>query len=138
MAEELNPTTTNNDDRTVVTYPYVMGKYVGHIPGIGTFFNFLKTTPGYFLCIFTPFMLIILYEGGRFLALFRKYRGEQMAEMNAELFGHSFERITDTHKWLKRYRKAWLNKNKPSELTAIEKVFYEYETAAKAGFRADL
>ncbi|MBQ2730494.1 MAG: family 20 glycosylhydrolase [Clostridia bacterium] len=57
-----------------------------------------------------------------------------MAEANAKLFGHSFERVTDTHEWLGRYRKAWLDKNKPSELSAIEKVFCEYETAAKEGF----
>ena len=39
-------TTTNTDDETVVTFPYVLGKYQTHIPHLGTFFNFLKTTPG--------------------------------------------------------------------------------------------
>ena len=77
-------TTTNTDDETVVTFPYVLGKYQTHIPHLGTFFNFLKTTPGYFICIFTPFMLIILYEGVKFFNLFRRYRKEQMAEMQAE------------------------------------------------------
>ena len=51
---------------------------------LGTFFNFLKTTPGYFVCIFTPFMLIILYEGVKFFNLFRRYKKEQMDEMQAE------------------------------------------------------
>ena len=77
-------TTTDTDDETIVTYPYVLGQYQSHIPGIGTFFNFLKTTPGYFVCIFTPFMLIILYEGVKFFNLFRRYKKEQMEEMQAE------------------------------------------------------
>ena len=87
---EVNPgfvtygTTTDTDDETIVTYPYVLGQYQSHIPGLGTFFNFLKTTPGYFVCIFTPFMLIILYEGVKFFNLFRRYKKEQMDEMQAE------------------------------------------------------
>ena len=77
-------TTTDTDDETIVTYPYILGKYQSHISGVGTFFNFLKTTPGYFVCIFTPFMLIILYEGLKFFNLFRRYKQEQMEEMQAE------------------------------------------------------
>lgn len=77
-------TTTDTDDETIVTYPYVLGKYQSNIPGLGTFFNFLKTTPGYFVCIFTPFMLIILYEGVKFFNLFRRYKKEQIEEIQAE------------------------------------------------------
>ena len=77
-------TTTDTDDETIVTYPYVLGQYHKHIPGLGTFFNFLKTTPGYFVCIFTPFMLIILFEGLKFFSLFRRYKKEQLEEMQAE------------------------------------------------------
>ena len=77
-------TTTDTDDETVVTYPYVLGQYQSYVPSLGTFFNFLKTTPGYFVCIFTPFMLIILYEGIKFFNLFRRYKKEQMDEMQAE------------------------------------------------------
>ena len=77
-------TTTNTDDEAIVTYPYILGKYQSNIPGLGTFFNFLKTTPGYFVCIFTPFMLIIIYEGVKFFTLFRRYRKEQMEEIQAE------------------------------------------------------
>ena len=77
-------TTTDTDDATIVTYPYVLGKYEKHIPGLGTFFNFLKTTQGYFICIFTPFMLIIIYEAVRFFNLFRRYKQEQMEEMRLE------------------------------------------------------
>lgn len=77
-------TTTDTDDETIVTYPYVLGRYQRRVPGLGTFFNFLKTTPGYFVCIFIPFMLIILYEGVKFFNLFRRYKKEQMEEMQAE------------------------------------------------------
>ena len=77
-------TTTDTDDETIVTYPYVLGQYQTHVPMLGTFFNFLKTTPGYFLCIFTPFMLIILYEAIKFFNLFRRYKQEQMSEMQSE------------------------------------------------------
>lgn len=77
-------TTTDTDDAVIVTYPYVLGQYRSHISGIGTFFNFLKTTPGYFVCIFTPFMLIIIYQGVKFFGLFRRYKNEQMEEMQAE------------------------------------------------------
>ena len=77
-------TTTDTDDQTIVTYPYILGKYQGHVPWLGTFFNFMKTTPGYFVCIFIPFVLIITYEGIKFFNLFRKYKKEQMDEMQAE------------------------------------------------------
>ena len=77
-------TTTDTNDETIVTYPYVLGKYQSHLPGVGTFFNFLKTTQGYFICIFTPFMLIILLEGVRFVQLFKRYRKEQMEEVLQE------------------------------------------------------
>ena len=77
-------TTTDTNDESIVTYPYVLGKYQSHLPGVGTFFNFLKTTQGYFICIFTPFMLIILLEGVRFVQLFKRYRKEQMEEVLQE------------------------------------------------------
>lgn len=77
-------TTTNTNDETIVTYPYVLGRYEAQIAGLGLFFNFLKTTQGYFVCIFIPFMLIILYEAVKFFNLFRRYRKEQMEEIQAE------------------------------------------------------
>lgn len=77
-------TTTDTDDETVVTYPYVLGKYSSHIPKVGAFFQFLKTTPGYIVCILVPFLLLILLEGIRCIRLFRKYKAEQRAELQAE------------------------------------------------------
>ena len=78
-------TTTDTDDETVVTYPYVLGKYSSHIPKVGTFFQFLKSTPGYIVCILVPFLVLILLEGVRCIRLFRKYKAEQQAELQAEL-----------------------------------------------------
>lgn len=89
-AEEGGPgfitygTTTGDDDETIVTYPYVLGKYTGRIPKVGTFFAFLKTTPGYILCILVPFLLLIGYNGINCIFLFRRYKKEQMEEMQAE------------------------------------------------------
>ena len=77
-------TTTGDNDDTIVTAPYIMGKYVGHLTGVGTFFNFLKTPQGYIVCIFVPFMLLIVYQGVNCVRLFRRYRKEQTAELEAE------------------------------------------------------
>ena len=77
-------TTTDTDDETIVTYSYVLGKYATHIPKVGTFFQFLKTTPGYIVCILVPFLLLILIEGVRCIRLFHKYKSEQQAELQAE------------------------------------------------------
>ena len=77
-------TTTNTDDETIVTHEYVVGQYVGRIPKVGSFFQFLKTTPGYIVCILTPFLLLILSQGLNCVRLFRQYKKEQMEEMKAE------------------------------------------------------
>lgn len=77
-------TTTDTDDEVIVTYPYILGKYQGCIPKAGTFFNFLKTTPGYVVCILVPFLLLILIQGLNSIKLFRRYRKERMEEMEEE------------------------------------------------------
>lgn len=77
-------TTTDTDDELIVTYPYVLGKYAGHIPKLGTFFTFLKTTPGYICCILIPFLLLIAYQGVNCIRLFRKYKSEELEEMQEE------------------------------------------------------
>ncbi|MBE6638570.1 MAG: signal peptidase I [Ruminococcaceae bacterium] len=77
-------TTTGVDDETVVTYPFIIGKYQGHIPNLGSFFVFLKTTSGYIVCILIPFLLLILSQGINCVRLFRRYKAEQMEEMQAE------------------------------------------------------
>ena len=109
-------TTTDTNDESIVTYPYVLGKYQSHLPGVGTFFNFLKTTQGYFICIFTPFMLIILLEGVRFVQLFKRYRKEQMEEVLQEKAKVEAER-QENEKMLGELKalKAELEKQKASK-----------------------
>lgn len=77
-------TNTGVDDEIVVTYPYILGKYQGQAPWIGHFFNFLRTPVGYIVCIFIPFALLIIHQGIKCIGLFRRYKKEQMEELQAE------------------------------------------------------
>lgn len=77
-------TTTDQNDENIVTYSFVLGKYQTKLPGVGKFFQFLKTTPGYIVCIFLPFLLLILVQGINSIRLFRQYKKEQLAELEAE------------------------------------------------------
>lgn len=70
-------TTTDTDDETIVTYDFVIGKYQTKLKGVGSFFQFLKTTPGYICCIFVPFALLILVQGINCIRLFKRYKSEQ-------------------------------------------------------------
>lgn len=114
-------TTTGTDDETLVTFPYVLGQYQKQVPGLGTFFNFLKTTPGYFVCIFTPFMLIIIYEAVKFFNLFRQYKQEQMEQMQAERDQIQAEKEANA-KMLEELRalKAQLEGNSAAEESAVD------------------
>ena len=77
-------TTTNVDDETVVTYPFILGKYQSALPKVGTFFQFLKTPQGYIVCILIPFLMLIIYQGLNCVKIFKLYKAEQMAELQAE------------------------------------------------------
>ncbi len=76
---------TNNTaaDEKAVVYSQVLGKYCFKLVGVGTFFTFLKTTPGYIVCILLPFLLLIIMQGLNSIKLFKKYKKEQLAEINA-------------------------------------------------------
>ena len=118
-------TTTDTDDETVVTYPYVLGKYKTNIPKVGRFFMFLKTTPGYIVCILIPFLLLILIQGLNCIKLFRRYKLEQMAEMKEERAKIEEERA-ESQKMMAELLalKAQLaekeNKNNDSEMNTAE------------------
>ena len=77
-------TNTGVDDEALVEPEYVLGAYSGKLPGVGNFFAFVKSTPGYIVCILVPFLLLILYNGVNVIRLFRKYKREQMEAMQAE------------------------------------------------------
>jgi signal peptidase len=72
------------NDEALVEPEYVLGRYVGKFPGVGNFFAFVKSTPGYVVCILVPFLLLIIYNGANVVNLFRKYKREQMDAMQAE------------------------------------------------------
>ncbi len=109
-------TTTGEDDLTIVTHPYVLGKYTSRLIGVGTFFNFLKTPQGYIICIFIPFMLLILYQGINCVRLFRRYKAEQTEAMEKEKAEIEKERAENA-KMLEELQalKAELEKKKDSE-----------------------
>ncbi len=77
-------TSTGKDDESVVGYSFVLGKYQTRLPAVGKFFQFLKTTPGYIICIFLPFLLLIMLQGINSIRLFRRYKQEQMEALQAE------------------------------------------------------
>lgn len=84
LAFKTYGTSNKTDDTALVTETYLIGRYTGKIPKLGYFFQFLKSTPGYILCILLPFLLIILSEGIRCIGIFRSYKKEQQKEMEAE------------------------------------------------------
>lgn len=77
-------TTTGVDDESVVTYDDVLGKYQFRIVGLGRLFYFLKSPLGYMLCIFVPFLLMIIVQVIRVTVLFKQYREEEIAEIEHE------------------------------------------------------
>lgn len=77
-------TTTDTNDETIVTYPFVLGRYAFHLPKVGTFFQFLKTPQGYIVCILLPFLMLIGYQGVNVVKVFKLYKQEQMEELQAE------------------------------------------------------
>ena len=50
-----------------------------------------------------------------------------MAELFAKCAGYSITRYSDTNQWYEKFRTKWLEKNKPSELYEIEKMFVTLE-----------
>lgn len=77
-------TTTGVDDETVVTYPFILGKYTLALPNVGTFFQFLKTPQGYIICILIPFLMLIIYQGLNCVKIFKLYMAEQLENLQAE------------------------------------------------------
>lgn len=85
-------TTTGTEDECIVTYPYIQGKYQLSLPNVGTFFNFLRSTPGYIVCILIPFMILIVYQGINCVIIFRRYKREQLQEIEKEKENLEIER----------------------------------------------
>ena len=77
-------TNTGVNDEALVEPAFVMGVYQGKLVGVGKFFAFVKSTPGYIVCVLTPFLLLILYNGVNVVRLFRRYKREQTAAIQTE------------------------------------------------------
>ena len=77
-------TTTGNNDEFIVTYSDILGKYQGRLPKAGTFLQFLKTIPGYIVCILIPFMLLITFQVVSCAKEMKEYKREQMDDLRAE------------------------------------------------------
>lgn len=77
-------TNTGTNDEALVEPAYVLGTYAGRLPRVGHFFQFLKSTQGYVVCILIPFLILIGWQGIKTFRLFRLYKSEQMADMEAE------------------------------------------------------
>ncbi len=78
-------TATGADDVYPVPADHVIGVYSFRLPNMGYFFNFLKTPAGYVTVILIPFLLLIIWQGIRFVRLFRQYKREQQAEIDAQM-----------------------------------------------------
>ncbi len=77
-------TNTGTNDDALVEPEYILGEYAGKLPMVGNFFAFVKSTPGYIVCILVPFLLLILYNGVNVIRLFRQYKREQTEILEAE------------------------------------------------------
>lgn len=70
-------TSTNTNDVLPVSYNQVVGVYMFSLPKLGYFFAFLKTIPGYIVCIFVPILTIIILQ---LLNIYRMYKEEKTKE----------------------------------------------------------
>jgi signal peptidase len=97
--EEKNPgfitygTTTDTDDKEVVLYEDVKGKYTMSVPMVGRFFHFLKTTQGYICMILLPFLLLIGSQIVNIVQLVSSYKEQQKEEIAKEKEAIQKERV---------------------------------------------
>ncbi len=77
-------TNTGVNDETIVEPEFILGQYVGHLPKVGYFFTYVKSTPGYIICILIPFLMLIIVNALDVFKLFKKYKKEQNAIIDAE------------------------------------------------------
>ena len=77
-------TNSGADDEEVLDPGYIIGKYEGKLPKIGYFFNFMKSTVGYIVCILIPFLLLILYNAANVIRALKSMKAEEKAKVEAE------------------------------------------------------
>lgn len=77
-------TTTNVNDDVKVTETQIVGVYVKNFPFLGWLFSFLRSVPGYIICVAIPFILVIIYLVYKWFILFKEYKTEQKFELMKE------------------------------------------------------
>jgi len=77
-------TTTGIDDSVVVTEQFILGEYRGKLPGVGRFFAYLRTVPGYLLFVLLPFGLVIIWQGINSVRTFRELKAVDREEIESE------------------------------------------------------
>lgn len=78
-------TNTGNEDAVDVPPEFVYGRYVNHVPNLGNFFEFIRTTKGYILCVLLPFFVLIIYNLVVFImALYRHLQRKNAAAMERQ------------------------------------------------------
>lgn len=75
---------TGVDDGTPAAASDVLGRYAFRIAGLGSFFEFLKSVPGYIVCILLPFLVIIGLQIANIVSAVRAARTEKAAAAAAE------------------------------------------------------
>ena len=75
---------TGVDDGTSAAASDVLGRYTFRIAGLGSFFAFLKSVPGYIVCILLPFLVIIGLQIANIVSAVRAARAEKAAAAAAE------------------------------------------------------
>ncbi|MBE6603780.1 MAG: hypothetical protein E7636_05585 [Ruminococcaceae bacterium] len=114
-------TNTGVNDEALVEPAFVMGVYQGKLAGVGKFFAFVRSIPGYITCVFAPFLLLILYNSANVIRLFRRYKREQEDAIQAERDKVEAER-TENERMLRELEvlKAQLEKNSEEETPSRE------------------
>lgn len=78
-------TTTGDIDDKPVAYNYVLGEYKFKISKAGHFVEFLKSVPGYIVCIFCPFCFLLILQGVSVVRAYKAYKAEQNEESVNEI-----------------------------------------------------
>ncbi len=74
-------TTTGQDDTQIVTYPYVVGKYIFSVPRVGEFFAFVRTPAGYMILVFMPIAVIMVIQAVNSYKLYKLYKAGESSEV---------------------------------------------------------
>jgi signal peptidase I len=80
-------------DQDPVAPDRVIGRYSFAIPKAGHLFNFIQTTTGYFLLIFTPLMIIILLNAYKLFKVYLDFKKEKKQEIEKQKLELEEERL---------------------------------------------